>query len=335
MQHFRNKVVVITGASAGVGRATAHRFARAGARLGLIARDADALNDVKHEVEARGGVAIVLPLDVADAEAMFAAAQRVENELGPIDVWVNDAMVTVFSRIWDMTPEEFRRVTEVTYLGYVHGSMAALRHMRPRNRGVIVQVGSALAYRAIPLQSAYCGAKHAIKGFTEALRTELRHDGIGVAVTMVNLPAVNTPQFDWARTHLPRNVRPAGKIYEPEVAAEAIVHAARHYAREYWLGASTAIAILGNAIAPEVADSYLAANAVDGQMTGKRSAPGRPDNLFTPVHALHRTRGSFTSRAHDSAIRLPGPLARVGAAALGLGVAAAVGMATRLALPRR
>src|SRR5579859_381686 len=194
-ENLRDRTVVITGASAGVGRATAHRFARAGARLALIARDAAALGEVKREVEERGGSALVLPLDVGNADALAA-------EFGAIDIWINDAMVTVFAPVWKISPEEFRRVTEVTYLGFVHGTMAALRHMRPRNRGTIVQGGSALAYRGIPLQAAYCGAKHAIRGFTNSLRTELLHAGSAVTLTIVELPAVNTPQFDWAKTHM-------------------------------------------------------------------------------------------------------------------------------------
>ena len=208
MTELQNRTVVITGASAGVGRSVAHRFARAGARLGLIARDADALNEVKNEIEGLGGTAIVTAADVADADAVFEAADAIQRRFGSIDVWINDAMVTVFSPVWKITPQEFCRVTEVTYLGVVHGTMAALRHMRPRNRGTIIQVGSALAYRGIPLQAAYCGAKHAIRGFTNSLRSELIHDRSDIKLTIVELPAVNTPQFDWARTHMPRQPRP-------------------------------------------------------------------------------------------------------------------------------
>src|SRR5690606_8404563 len=205
------------------------------------------------------------PLDVADAEAVFRAAEECEAQLGPIDVWVNNAMATVFSRVEDLTPEEVRRVTEVTYLGYVHGTMAALRHMRGRDRGVIVQVGSALAYRGIPLQAAYCGAKHAIRGFTDSLRTELHHNGSNIKLTAVHLPAVNTPQFDWARTHEPEAPRPVAPVFKAEAAARAIVHAARYPRREYWLGGSTSLVILANTLLPGFLDRYLAANALEGQ----------------------------------------------------------------------
>src|SRR5687767_5686988 len=224
----RDEVVVITGASAGVGRATAEAFAKRGARIGLIARGTERLEAARRDVEALGGTALVLPADVANAEAIEAAAARVERELGPIDIWVNNAMASVFSPIKEMTADEFHRVTEVTYLGYVHGTLAALRRMLPRDHGTIVQVGSALCYRSIPLQSAYCAAKHAIAGFTESLRTELLHDRSRVQVTMVHLPGVNTPQFDWSRSKMPRTATPVPPIFEPEVAADAIVWAARH-----------------------------------------------------------------------------------------------------------
>jgi NADP-dependent 3-hydroxy acid dehydrogenase YdfG len=225
-EELRRSTVVVTGASAGVGRAVAHRFARAGAKLALIARDPDALGDVKREVESRGGTAVVVPADVADAEALLSAADSIVAATGSIDIWINNAMVTVFSPVWRTTPEEFRRVTEVTYLGFVHGTMAALQHMRPRNRGTIVQVGSALAYRGIPLQAAYCGAKHAIRGFTDSLRSELIYGGSAIAVTMVELPAVNTPQFHWARTHMPHEPRSVPPVVQPEAVAEIIFRAA-------------------------------------------------------------------------------------------------------------
>jgi NAD(P)-dependent dehydrogenase (short-subunit alcohol dehydrogenase family) len=310
-QIFRRKVVVITGASAGVGRAAALRFARAGAKIGLIARDSKALAEVKAEVETRGGVAMAVPADVADADAVFAAADAIAAELGPIDVWINDAMVTVFSPLWDITPAEFRRVTEVSYLGFVHGTMAALRHMRPRNRGTIVQVGSALAYRGIPLQSAYCGAKHAIRGFTDSLRSELIHAKSAIALTIVELPAVNTPQFDWARTHMPRRPRPVPPVVQPEVIAEAIFGAALHPRREYWIGMSTMKAILANMVIPGFLDRYLAANTFTQQETKVPVTASRQDNLMTPVHGLHRTRGSFGKEAADTAVILPGPVARL------------------------
>ncbi|HEY4545170.1 MAG TPA: SDR family oxidoreductase [Pedomonas sp.] len=310
---FRNKVVVITGASAGVGRATALAFARQGAKLGLIARDEAALADTKAEIEALGTKAAVFPLDVANAEAVLAAAQRCEDMLGPIDVWVNNAMATVFAAVTDLTPEEVRRVTEVTYLGYVHGTMAALRHMRGPNGGAIVQVGSSLAYRGIPLQSAYCGAKHAIRGFTDSLRTELIHTGSPVRITAVHLPAVNTPQFDWARTRQGKLPRPVAPVYTPEVAARAILHAARNPAREYWLGKMTPVVILANMLAPGVLDRYLAANTIAGQERSEPVGTNRADNLFAPVEGVHRKDGAFSDEARPQALLVQGPLVRIGA----------------------
>src|SRR5918912_496967 len=235
-QYGKPEVVVVTGASAGVGRATAVAFAKRGARVGLLARGRDGLEGARTEVESAGGKALIIPADVSDADAVEEAAQRVEEDLGPIDVWVNNAMTSVFSPVKEMTPEEFRRVTEVTYLGYVYGTMAALKRMLPRNRGTIVQVGSALAYRGIPLQSAYCGAKHAIQGFMDSLRCELLHDGSRVRVAMVQMPALNTPQFGWVKSRLPHKAQPVPPIYQPEVAAEAIHWAAHHERREIWVG---------------------------------------------------------------------------------------------------
>lgn len=330
MKNLRGRVVMLTGASAGIGRATALRLAHEGARIGLLARDRGALEDVAREVRARGGEGLPLPCDVADAEAVFGAAEALERRWGAIDVWINDAMVTVFAPVHEMRPDEYRRVTEVTYLGAVHGTLAALRSMRPRGRGVIVQVGSALAYRGIPLQSAYCGAKHAIVGFSDSLRTELRHDRVDVAVTEVHLPGVNTPQFDWARSRLPRAPKPSGPIYEPEAAADAILHAIRSPERAWWLGGVTAAAIIGNALAPSLADRYLAANAVEGQMRpdGARRPGSAEGNLYrTAGRALHRTRGSFSRQAVASALRLPGPRTRLGAAVATAAVAAALGLA--------
>jgi len=311
------RVVVITGASAGVGRAIVHRFARAGWRIGLIARDADALDEVKREVEQLGGTALAVPADVADHEAVFAAADRVAGTFGSIDVWINDAMVTVFSPVWDMAPEEFRRVTEVTYLGFVHGTMAALRRMRPAGRGHIIQIGSALAYRGIPLQSAYCGAKHAIRGFTDSLRTELIHEGSRIDLTMIELPAVNTPQFDWARTHMPRQPRPVAPVVQPEVIADAVYQAVRHPHREIWIGFSTLKVILGNMVLPSWLDRYLAKVAFSGQETAQPVKPERADNLTTPVRSLHRTRGRFGNEAQDGAVVVGGPTARVVPLAVG------------------
>src|SRR5438105_5366870 len=254
-----SRVVVITGASAGVGRATAHAFARESARIALIARSREGLEAAQREVEQLGGTAIILPADIADADAIEKAAANVERELGPIDIWVNNAMTSVFSPIKEMTAAEFKRVTEVTYLGYVYGTLSALKRMLPRDRGTIVQVGSALAYRSIPLQAAYCAAKHAVLGFHAALRTELLHDHSQVHSVMVQMPALNTPQFGWVKSRLPRKAQPVPPIYQPEVAAHAIYYAAHHpKRREYYAGWSTVKAIVGNKLAPSFADHYLA-----------------------------------------------------------------------------
>jgi short-subunit dehydrogenase len=278
-----SRTVVVTGASAGVGRAAATAFGARGDRVALIARGQEGLEGAARDVERAGGRALILPCDVADAAAVDAAAERAEAELGPIDVWVNDAMAAVLAFVHETDPADFRRVTEVTYLGCVHGTMAALARMRPRDRGVIVQVGSALSYRAIPLQASYCGAKFAIRGFTDALRTELLHEGSGVRVTMVQLPGLNTPQFTWVRTTLHRQPQPVAPIYQPELAADAIVTAAEHPRRELWLGANTAITILGNYIAPRLADRYLAKTNVKAQQTDEPLDPGRPDYLHEPL----------------------------------------------------
>ena len=331
---LRDLTVVVTGASAGVGRAVALRFAKAGARLGLIARDQEALERVADQVRAQGATACPVAADVADAVALSDAAARIERELGAADVWVNDAMATVFSPVADMTPEEFRRVTEVTYLGFVHATMAALRQMRPRGRGTIVQVGSALAYRGIPLQSAYCGAKHAIRGFTDSLRTELLHEGSKIRLSMVQLPAMNTPQFSWARTHMPRQPRPMGTIYQPEVAAEAVFRAAHHQPREVWLGGSTLMVILGNMLAPGALDRYLAWTAYGGQEGKEPVRPGRKDNLFEPVAAFHRTHGAFDGVARDRAVLLQGWHARLGIALVASAAMAATAIAVSATRPR-
>ena len=323
---FTPQVVVITGASAGVGRAIAHRFARAGWRIGLIARDAQALEEVRQEVAELGGCALVAAADVADADALFAAADQIENAFGSIDVWINDAMVTVFAPVWQMTPEEFRRVTEVTYLGQVHGTLAALRHMRPLNRGKIIQIGSALAYRGIPLQSAYCGAKHAIRGFTNSLRTELIHDRSAIQLTIMELPAVNTPQFDWARTRMPYQPRPVAPVVEPEVIANAVFEAVGHHRREYWIGLSTLKVILGNMVLPAFLDRYLAKVAYRGQQTTRPVSDDRKDNLLNPVHSLHRTRGRFGKEAKDRAMVTSGPLDRVAPLVIGAILLFATGM---------
>jgi NAD(P)-dependent dehydrogenase (short-subunit alcohol dehydrogenase family) len=255
-----------------------------------------------------------------------AAGRAIEHALGPIGIWINDAMVTVFSPIMEISPAEFRRVTEVTYLGFVHGTMAALRHMRPRNRGTIVQVGSALAYRGIPLQAAYCGAKHAVRGFTNSLRTELIHSGSAINATIVELPAVNTPQFDWARTHLAHCPRPVPPVVQPEAAAEAIFRAAHAPRREYWVGLSTVEAILANMLGPLFLDRYLARKAYDAQATAEPVAPWRQDNLERPVPGLHRTRGSFGREATSTALAFPGPATRIAVALGTCALAASVGL---------
>lgn len=309
--------VVVTGAAAGVGRAIALRFAAAGARLGLISRDEPSLAALAGEIEQMGNRCSISPVDVSDAAAVFGAAERFEQDLGPIDIWINDAMVTVFSPVHEISAEEFERVTNVTYLGTVHGCMAALRHMRPRRRGQIINIGSALAYRGIPLQAAYCGAKHAIRGFTAALRSELEHDRTGLTLTMIELPAVNTPQFEWARTHMPNDPRPMGTVYQPEVIGEAAFQASQTRPREYWVGGSTFLTIIGNMIAPAYLDRFLARRAVRGQATDQPVSPDRKDNLLTPVTALHRTHGRFGAEAKHSAMIVNGSVARIAVVAVG------------------
>jgi NAD(P)-dependent dehydrogenase (short-subunit alcohol dehydrogenase family) len=294
------RTIVITGASAGVGRATAVACARRGDRVALLARGWDGLAAARQEVLDAGGEALAVPTDVADAAQVERAALAVEDTFGAIDVWINNAMASVFSPVLDMTPDEFRRVTEVTYLGTVHGTMAALRRMRARDRGTIVQVGSALAYRSIPLQSAYCAAKHAVKGFTESLLCELRHDRSHVEVVMVHLPAINTPQFDWVRSRLPGRAQPVPPVFQPEVAAEAILWAVDHPRRERLLGWPTVKAIFGEKLAPGVADRYLARIGYDAQQTKEPEEPGRPDNLWFPLPGDHGAHGRFDAQAKTS-----------------------------------
>ncbi len=300
---MNRRVVVITGASAGVGRAVARELAREGAKIGLIARGIDGLEGTKRDLEQLGGEALILPLDVTDATALDAAAAMVEAKFGPIDLWINNATATVFAPIKETTPDEFKRVTEVTYLGVVYGTMAALRRMLPRDRGVIVQVGSALAYRGIPLQAAYCGAKHAIQGFNDSLYAELLHDKSNVRLTMVNLPAINTPQFDWSRSRMPRRAQPVPPIFQPEVAARAIVWAADHRRRELNVAWPASMAIIGNNFFPGYGDSYLA-DHLDDQMTDEPEDPSRPHNLWQPVAGDHGAHGRFDDRALDRSIAL-------------------------------
>jgi NAD(P)-dependent dehydrogenase (short-subunit alcohol dehydrogenase family) len=290
-------VVVITGASAGVGRAAARRFAAKKARIGLLARGREGLQAAAREVEEFGGEALVLPADVADPGRVEEAAAAVESRFGPIDVWVNNAMVSVFSPIRQMTPEEFKRVTEVTYLGAVYGTLCALKRMLARDQGVIIQVGSALAYRGIPLQSAYCGAKHAIEGFTDSLRCELLHDGSRVRVAMIQMPALNTPQFSWVKSRLPRKPQPVPPIFQPELAAEAILWAAHHDRREIYVGWPAVKAIVGNKLAPGLADRYLARNGYEAQQTDEPVDPGRRDNLWEPVPEDRGAHGAFDHRS--------------------------------------
>ena len=306
---MQTQTVVITGASAGIGRATARLFGARGARVGLIARGQAGLDGAARDVKEAGGTALAISADVSDYDQVSAAARQVEQELGPIDVWVNVAFTSVFAPFEQITAAEFRRVTEVSYLGFVHGTMAALALMRPRGRGTIVQVGSALGERSIPLQSAYCGAKHAINGFTSSLRCELRHERSGVHVTVVQMPAVNTPQFSWVRSRLPRHPQPVPPIYQPEVAARGVLYAADHPQRkEYWVGASTAATLLANRLAPAVLDRYLARTGYGSQQTSRAVEPGRPDDLLQPVDGTggtdHGARGIFDDRSHDRSPQL-------------------------------
>lgn len=320
----RSEVVVITGASAGVGRAVARRFARDGARVALLARGRDGLDAARREVDGCGGRGAAYQVDVSDAAGVFAVAEQVERDLGPIDVWINNAMVGVYAPFNKMSADEFRRVTEVTYLGYVHGTMAALRHMLPRDRGVIIQVGSALAYRSIPLQSAYCGAKHAIKGFTQSLRSELIHDRSGVRVSMVQLPAMNTPQFEWTLNRMGEQAQPVPPIFQPEVGADAVHWIAHHDRREIWVGRSTVKAILGNRVAPGFADRVLAEQGYSGQTTGEPRAPA-PSNLWEPRPGDHGAHGQFDDRAAGHSLQLQAAKHRR-AVVTALGIAGAVGI---------
>jgi NAD(P)-dependent dehydrogenase (short-subunit alcohol dehydrogenase family) len=303
---IRPEVVMITGASAGVGRAVAQAFGSRGASVGLFARGRAGLEAAARDVAAAGGRALILRGDVADSDRVEEAAAALEQTFGPIDIWINNAMASVFSPVVEMEPAEYKRVTEVTYLGMVHGTLSALRRMKPRNRGVIIQVGSALAYRGIPLQSAYCAAKHAMEGFCDSLRAELLHDDSAVQVTMVHLPAVNTPQFDWVKSRLSRRAKPVPPIFQPEVAADAIVWAADHPRREYFVGFPTVEAIVGDRVAPGLADRYLARNGYEAQQTSEPEDPHRPHNLWSPVDDARDfgVHGRFATQARKFSLEL-------------------------------
>jgi NAD(P)-dependent dehydrogenase (short-subunit alcohol dehydrogenase family) len=325
------RVIAVTGASAGVGRAAAREFAkRDGAKIALLARGVDGLEAARREIESAGARALVLPVDVSDPDRVEDAVATIEATLGPIDVWVNNAMVSVFSPIRQMTAAEFKRVTEVTYLGYVYGTLSVLKRMLPRDRGVIIQVGSALAYRSIPLQAAYCAAKHAIVGFTESLRCELLHDRSRVKVCNVHLPAMNTPQFGWVRSRLPHRPQPVPPIFQPEVAARAIAWMARHPRREIWVGGPTVEAILAERLVPNLADRYLARMGYESQQTDEPVPADRKDNLYHALPGDAGAHGTFDARARPYSVELwlrqKGPVL-----ALCLGAAAAFGVARRRA----
>ena len=324
-KQFLGKVIAITGASAGLGRSIAREFGKYGAKVALLARGEEGLEAARQEVEALGGEALIIPTDVGDAEQVDQAAQKVEAQWGPIDIWVNNAMNSVFSPIKKITPEEFRRVTEVTYLGQVYGTMAALKRMLPRDHGTIILVGSALAYRGIPLQSAYCGAKHGIQGFFESVRCELLHEKSNVHVGMVQLPAMNTTQFSLVKSRLPNKPRPMGTIYQPEIAAKAVVYAAQHHKREVFVGYPTWQTIVGNKVIPGWLDRYLAKIGYQGQQTDQPENPDRPHNLWEPVPGDHGAHGSFSAQSWDFSPQFWGAthqwltLAGVAAVAIGIG----------------
>jgi NAD(P)-dependent dehydrogenase (short-subunit alcohol dehydrogenase family) len=333
---IRGRTVMVTGASAGVGRAVAEALGRHACRVGLIARGLDGLEGARRAIEAAGGAALPLPCDVADAAAVEEAAGEAERRLGPIDVWINVAMCTVYAPVWMMSAEEFRRVTEVTFLGYVHGTLAALRRMRPRDHGTIVQVGSSLAYRGIPLQSAYCAAKAAVRGFTDSLRCELIHADSAIRLTMVQLPAVNTPQFDWARNHMRRRPKPVPPVFQPETVAEAIIAAAERAPRELWVDTSTVKVILGSMAVPGALDRLLASEGWSGELSAEPEPPFRPDNLFAPLPGDHGAHGRFGDQAATHAPRFSAGLVRGAAAVAGVAAMAAalsLGMAGRRRQP--
>jgi short-subunit dehydrogenase len=319
------RVVVVTGAGAGAARCIAERFARSRWRVGLISRSRERLEDAAQAVERAGGEPLVLPLDVADAAAVFGARDEVLARWGVIDAWINAAMATVVAPVDQVTPEEFQRVTQVTYLGCVHGTLAALQPMRARRRGAIVQVGSALAYRSIPLQSAYCASKAAIRGFTDSLRAELLHENSKITLSMLQMPGMNTPQFDWARNKLPTEYQPVGSVFDPSVAAEAAWRAVRDGPRELWVGGSAVQAIAGQLLAPALLDRYIAATAWDGQITREPNAPS-PDNLFSPAPGRQGARGRFGRRAKAHALTIDPTRARAAIAAAALGLTLAAGI---------
>lgn len=326
--------VVVTGGTAGVGRATVAAFAKHGCNVAVIARDPARLDETRREIEAAGGRALTFPVDVSDARAVESAADTVASEWGTIDIWVNCAMATIFAPFAKIEPDEFRRVAEVTFLGYVYGTMAALKHMRPRNHGTIVQVGSALSYRAIPLQSAYCASKFAIRGFTDSLRSELLHDHSRIRITMVQMPAFNTPQFNWARNRMPRKPMPVPPIFQPEFGARAILRAAVNCPRELWVGKPAIQAILGNFIAPGWIDHFLARDGYDGQLSPERSDPRAPDNLFSPVAGDFGAHGRFDGQSSRTGwVTASGAAVRrfIGAAA----IAGLAGLLATAALTRR
>lgn len=331
MSEENPKTVVITGGSAGIGRATAREFARHGCNVAVLARGEDRLKATCREISDLGGKGLAITTDVADWKAVEAAADRVERELGPIDIWVNNAFAGIFSRFMDVTAEEYERVTQVTYLGQINGTRAALKRMLPRNRGAIVLVGSALAYRGIPLQSAYCGAKHAIQGFIDSIRCELLHDKSEVTITMVQMPGVNTPQFDWIRAKLPGQPRPVGKVYQPEVAARAIYAAAHDGRKEMLVGLPTLEAVWGNKVASSLMDHYLASTGFKSQQRPEPVRPDRKDNLFEPVPGEQAAHGSFDDEAVDSSAELWASRHKKQLGLAGLGAVAAVGAGLILA----
>jgi NAD(P)-dependent dehydrogenase (short-subunit alcohol dehydrogenase family) len=331
MSEATPETVVITGGTAGIGRATAREFARHGCNVAVLARGKDGLDATARDIEQLGGKALAIPTDVADWNAVESAADRVERELGPIDIWVNNAFAGIFSRFMDVTPEEYERVTAVTYLGQVNGTRAALKRMLPRDKGAIVLVGSALAYRGIPLQSAYCGAKHAIQGFIDSVRCELLHAKANVTITMVQMPGVNTPQFDWIRAKLPGEPRPVGKVYQPEVAGRAIYFAAHDGRKEMLVGLPTVEAVWGNKVASSLLDEYLAAAGFDAQQRPEPVSPDRQDNLFDPVPGDHGAHGSFDAEAVDSSAELWASEHKLALGVAALATAAVAGVGFMLA----